>query len=106
MARTKTTGDAALSFMPPTGGGVIIKFCDEEEVRIENRKIKVPVRLDGTESDTEKATSFYTCSGKLDTEASHISSVARITHLADHANTSLILTYSLSRLMNYNISIL
>ena len=58
MARTKTTGDAASSFMPAAGGGIIMKFCDEEEVRIENRKIKVPVRLTGEEPDMERATSF------------------------------------------------
>ena len=100
MARTKTTGEAAPSFMPAAGGGVLIKFCEDEEVRIENRKIKVPVPLKETESDTERTTSFYTCSGKLDTETSHISAVARITHLADHANTSMVLTYSLKKLMN------
>ena len=60
-------------------------------MRIENRKIKVPVQLTGEESDTERAASFYTCAGKLDTEASHISAVARITHLAGHAKEVVIL---------------
>ena len=57
MARTKTTGDAA-SFMPAAGDGVSIKFYEEEKVRIENRKVKVPVQLKGKESNTERATSF------------------------------------------------
>ena len=100
MARTKTTGAAASSFMPAAGGGVIIKCCEEEEVRIENRKIKVPVRLTGEESNTERATSFYTCAGKLETEASYISAVGRVIHLADHAHAGMILTSSLSMLMD------
>ena len=93
MARTKDMSDAAPPFMPTAGGGMIMKFCDEQEVRIENRKIKVLVWLTGEESDTERATSFYMCAGKLDTEASHISAAARITHLVDHANAGMILTY-------------
>ena len=48
----------------------------------------------------ERATSFYTCAGKLDIEASRVSAVARVTHLADHANAGMIVTYSLSRLMD------
>ena len=75
------------------------EVCDEEGVRIENRKIKVLVRLTGEESDSERATSFYTCAGKLDTEATYISAVGRVTHLADHAHAGMILTYSLSMLM-------
>ena len=38
MVRTKTTGDAQPSFIPTARGGMIIKFCEEKEVRIENRK--------------------------------------------------------------------
>ena len=100
MARTKTTGDVASSFMPTAGGGMIIKFCEEEVVRIENRKIKVPVRLTREEPDTERATSFYTCVGKLNTKAAHISAVGRVAHLADHAHTSMILTHSMGDLMD------
>ena len=79
-------------------GGMIIKCCEEQEVRIENRKIKVPVRLSGEESDREKATSFHTCAGKSDTEAAHISAVGRVSHLADHSNAGMILTHSNSDL--------
>ena len=67
-------------------------------MRIENRKIKVPVRLTGEESDREMATSFYTCAGKSDTEAAHISAVGRVSHLADHAHASMILTHSMGDL--------
>ena len=97
MARTKTTGDRPSPFIP-SAGGMIIKFCEEQEVRIENRKIKVPVRLTGEESDREMATSFYTCAGKLDTKAAYISAIGRVSHLADHANASMILTHSMSDL--------
>ena len=93
MARTKTTGDGPSPFIP-SEEGMILKFCEEREVRIENRKIKVPIRLTGLESDNEKATSFHTCAGKLDTEAAHISAVGRISHLADHSHASMILTHS------------
>ena len=48
-------GDTVSSFIPTAGGGMVIKFCEEQEVRIENRKIKVPVRLTGEESDREMA---------------------------------------------------
>ena len=47
----------------------------------------------------ERATSFYTRAGKLDTEATHISTVGRVAHLADHANASMVLTHSMSDLM-------
>ena len=79
---------------------MIIKFCEEQEVRIENRKIKVPVRLTGEESDREMATSFYTCAGKLDTEAAHVSAVGMVSHLADHSNASMMLTHSIGDLMD------
>ena len=104
MARTKTTGDAPPSFIPTAGGEIIIKFCEEEEVRIENRKIKVPVRLTREESDRETATSFYTCAGKLDAEAAHISAIGRATHLADHANASMILTHCMAVLIDCYVS--
>ena len=68
-------------------------------MQIKNRKVKVPVQLKGTESDTERATSFYTYADKVDTKAGHISAVARITHLADQANASMILTFGLNKLM-------
>ena len=55
MARTKSTGDAQPEFVPTAGGGMIMKFCEEREVRIENRKMIVPVRLTGEESAEEKA---------------------------------------------------
>ena len=77
---------------------MIIKFCEEQEARIENRRIKVPVRLTGEESDREIATIFNTRAGKLDTEAVHISAVGRVSHLADHSNASMILTHCMSDL--------
>ena len=88
MARTKSTGDAQPQFVPTAGGGMIMKFCEEREVRIENRKLIVPVRLTGEESAEDKAISFYTCAGKLDAEAAHISANGRATYLADHGLAS------------------
>ena len=79
---------------------MIIIFCEEQEVRIENRKIKIPVRLTGEESNAERATSFYTCAGKLDAGVAHISAVGRVTDLADHSNTSIILTHCMSQLID------
>ena len=46
------------------------------------------------------ATRFYTCAGKLDTEAAHISAVGRVSHLADHAHASMSLTHSMGDFMD------
>lgn len=76
-------------------GGVLITFCEEKRQRIENRKLRLPVPLDGTEPDTERA-----MAGKLNAESRHISAVGRINHLAVHCNASLVLTFSVNKLMN------
>lgn len=57
-----------------------------EEVRVENHKIMLPVKLKGRESDTERAISFYSTSGKLAAAAKEISAQGRINALATNCN--------------------
>ena len=70
----------------PSNGVFVPEFCKTAEVRIENKKFLLPVRLTGAETPTERATNFYTTVAKLEQAAREISACARIAHLADNCN--------------------
>ena len=65
---------------------VVMNLVQMEEVRVENHKIMLPVKLKGRESDTERAISFYSTSGKLAAAAKEISAQGRINALATNCN--------------------
>jgi hypothetical protein len=65
---------------------VVMNLVDMEEVRVDNHKIMLPVKFKGRESDTERAISFYSTSGKLVAAAKEISAQGRITALATNCN--------------------
>ena len=44
---------------------MIMNLVDVAEVRVENHKMMLPVKLKGIESDNQRAVSFYSTSGKL-----------------------------------------
>ena len=56
------------------------------EVRIEDRKVCLPSRLDGLESDAERALVFYSTSRKLSGMENEISARGRIMALATNCN--------------------
>ena len=56
------------------------------EVRIEDRKVSLPSRLDGSESDAERALIFYSTSGKLSGMDKEISARRRIMALSTNCN--------------------
>ena len=56
------------------------------EVRIEDRKVSLPSRFDGSESDAERSLIFYSTSGKLSGMYKEISAWGRIIALATNCN--------------------
>ena len=48
-----------------TNNNIIMNIVKMVEVRIEDRKVSLPSRFDGSESDAERALIFYSTSGKL-----------------------------------------
>jgi hypothetical protein len=66
--------------------GMIMNLVDVAEVRVENHKMMLPVKLKGVESDNQRAISFYSTSGKLAAAAKEISAQGRITALATNVN--------------------
>ena len=56
------------------------------EVRIEDRKVSLPSRLDGSESDAERALIFYSNSGKISVTDKEISDCGSIMALANNCN--------------------
>jgi hypothetical protein len=65
---------------------MIMNLVDVAEVRVENHKMMLPVKLRGIESDNQRAISFYSTSGKLAAAAKEISAQGRITALATNVN--------------------
>ena len=71
---------------PNASDDTIINLVDVAEVRVENHKMMPPVKFKGTESDNQRAISFYSTSGKLAAAAREISVQGRITALATNVN--------------------
>ena len=85
MARGQRKTTAAVALMP-SNGVFVPEFCKMTEVRIENKKFLLPMRLTGAETPNKRATNFYTTVAKLEQAAWEISACARIAHLADNCN--------------------
>jgi hypothetical protein len=79
---------------------IVINLVDMEEVRVDNHKIMLPVKIKGRESDTERAISLYSTSGKLAAAAKEISAQGRINTLATNCNLNHISELNLRTLFN------
>ena len=66
----------------PTKTNLVMNLVKMVEVRIEDRKVSLPSRLDGSESDAERDLIFYSTSGKLSGMDKEISARWRIMDLA------------------------
>ena len=58
---------------PIASGSMVMNLVGVVKVRVENHKILLPLKLKGTESDTQRAISFYSTSGKLAASSKEIS---------------------------------
>ena len=70
----------------PTNNNLIMNLVKMVEVWIEDRKVSLSSRLDGSESDAERALIFYSISGKLSVINKDISPHGRIMSLATNCN--------------------
>ena len=68
MARGQRKTTAAVALMP-SNGVFVPEFCKMTEVRIENKKFLLPMRLTGAETPNKRATNFYTTVAKLEQAA-------------------------------------
>ena len=69
-----------------TNTNLIMNLVKMVEVRIEDRKVSLPSRLDGSESDAERALIFYSNSGKISVTDKEISDCGSIMALANNCN--------------------
>ena len=69
-----------------TNTNLIMNLVKMVEVRIEDRKVSLSIRLDGSESDTERNLIFYSTYGKLSGTDKEISARERIMALANNCN--------------------
>ena len=76
--------NATISF--PANTNLIMNLVKMVEVRIEDRKVSLPSRLDRSESDAERALIFYSTSGKLSGMDEEISALGSIMALATNCN--------------------
>ena len=65
---------------------LIMNLVEMKEVRVEGHKMQLPVKLRGTETDHERAITFYATAGRLAAAAKEISAQGRITALASNVN--------------------
>ena len=49
---------------PALAASLIMNFLDMEEVRIENHKMSLPIKLKGTETDNEQTVLVLFCNGE------------------------------------------
>ena len=70
----------------PTNTNIIMNLVKMVEVRIEDRKVSLPSRLDRSESYYEVALIFYSTSGKRSGKDKEISARGRIMALATNCN--------------------
>ena len=80
---------------------MVMNLFDVEEVRVENHKIMLPVKFKGRETDTERAISFYSTSGKLAAASKEISAQGRINALANNLNLNHISELNLRTLFSF-----
>ena len=66
----------------------LMNLVESTEVRIEDKKVLLPVKLIGMERDNLRAVTFYSTAGKLAAHAKDISALGRINALADNVNLS------------------
>lgn len=78
MSRINATGGAGLKH--------IMSLVELVEQRIEKHKLLLPLKLDGTEDDNQRAVHFYTTAGKLDRAEKSISARGRLEALASNVN--------------------
>jgi hypothetical protein len=93
MAARPVDSPAAFGEEPPPlvskdGGGLLMKLVELEEVRVEKSKIMLPKKLDGTESDQQRAVVFYATAGKLINAKKEITAQGRVKAVASICNMS------------------
>ena len=77
-----------MSTKPNAFDDMIINLVDVAELRAENQKMMLPVKMKGIELDNQRAILFYSISGKLAVATREISAQGCITALATNVNLS------------------
>ena len=70
----------------PARPNILMNLVEMTEVRIEDKKMQLPVKLLGMEGENLWAVTFYSTAGKLATHTKDISAIGRINALADNVN--------------------
>ena len=77
-----------MASQPPTRPNLFMNLVELTEVRIKNKKVQLPIKILGTESNNHRAVTFYSTAGKLGAHIKDISAIGCINALADNINLS------------------